>query len=194
MKSITKETIYKTIVDFETATGKTVSYDDNVVTRYDLFHRQSGKTGKWFNSSNVVIHTFNHNPSEEEIKKVGGRLRAIWIEERLEKVIEFSDKQLSKINSWSKEQTTTIKKKDQKRQPKQGNRQREQNVAIFENPENLDEKGKCIDVRKIKAGDKYPKNISEFDALFHTDYESKGFEFSFIGKATSEKLHNELNK
>ena len=194
MNTFTKENFYKTIVAFEIATGETVSYDDKVATRYDLIHRQSGKSGKWFSSSNVVIHTFNHNPSEEEIKTAGGRLRAIWIEERQEAVIELSDNQLSKINNWSKEQTATSKNKNRKSQTKQGNRQREQNVAIFENPENLDEKGKCIDVRKIKAGDKYPKNISEFDALFHTDYESKGFEFSFIGKATSEKLHNKLNK
>lgn len=192
MKTITKETIYKTIVAFETATGKTVSYEDNIVTRYDLVHRQSGKSGKWFSSSNNVIHTFNHKPSEEEIKNVGGRLRAIWIEERSEKVIELSDKQFSEIENWKKEQQSNNVRKYRKEES--ARKQREQNVAIFKNPENLSEKGICVDVKLLKAGDKYPKNISEFDEMFDTNYEEQGFEFSFVGKATGARLHEELNK
>ena len=104
MKTIAKENIYKTIVAFETATGKTVNYSDNTTIKYDVIHRTSVKSGKWFNTSEETIHTFDHDPSDEEFKNVTGRLRAVWLSERQEDVIELSDKQFFEIESWKNEQ------------------------------------------------------------------------------------------
>ncbi len=196
MKTITieKTEIYKKIINFETKTGKTVTYNDKKATVYDVIHRQSGKSGGWYSSSNIVIGTFDHEPTETEFKNFVGRLRAVWTEERVIDVIEITEKQFIEIEKLKKEQASNNVRKYRREERKGTRKQREQNVAIFQNPENIDEKGTCIDVKLINAGDKYPKNISEFDEMFGTDYESQGFEFSFVGKATGAKLHDELNK